>query len=128
MTTFNQISNALEKRLAALPNAPPIFYDNQAPATPPAGDFFIASNLPRPSVIDTLNATEIHSGIFSINIYTPAGTGRAMAEKYADELHIFFFNRRFDGLLTSTVSRAQGLVTPTHYMINVSISYRTITE
>lgn len=128
MMTFNQISNVLEKRLAALPNAPPIFYDNQAPASPPAGAFFIAKNLPKPSVIDTFDASEVHSGIFSINVYTPAGAGRGAAECYADALHSFFFNQRFDGLLTSTVSRAQGMVTATHYVINVSISYRTIME
>ena len=125
---FNHISNALEQRLAALPNAPPVYYDNQAPATPPSGAFFMAKNLPKPTVIDTFDATEIYSGIFSINVYTPAETGRAMAENYADELHSFFFNKRFNGLLTSTVSRSQGMTTATHYMVNVSIRYQTITE
>lgn len=125
---FNHISNALEQRLAALPNAPPVYYDNQSPATPPAGAFFMAKNLPKPTVIDTFDATEIYSGIFSINIYTPAGTGRAMAENYADELHSFFFNKRFDGLHTSTVSCSQGMLTATHYVINVSVSYRAFTE
>lgn len=125
---FNHISNALEQRLAALPNAPPVYYDNQSPATPPSGAFFMAKNLPKPTVIDTFDATEIYSGIFSINVYTPAGTGRAMAENYADALHSFFFNKLFNGLLTSTVSRSQGMATATHYMINVSIRYQTITE
>ncbi|WP_367414110.1 phage tail terminator-like protein [Snodgrassella alvi] len=125
---FNHISNALEQRLAALPNAPPVYYDNQVPEVPPQGAFFIAKNLPKPTIIDTLDATEIYSGIFSINIYTPAEIGRAMAENYADALHGFFFNKRFNGLLTSTVSRSQGMATATHYMINVSIRYQTITE
>lgn len=126
MMTFFEISNALEQRIALLPNAPPIFYDNHTPATPPAGAFFTAKNLPKPSRIDTLSPTEVHSGIFSINIYTPAGEGRARAEQYADALHELFFNGQLEGLLVTTVSRSQGMNNLKHYVINVSVNYRTI--
>ena len=123
---FVEISNALETHLIKLPDIPPVTFENVSPKTPPKGAFFMVKNLPKQSQIDTLGCTEVHSGIFSINIYTSAGSGRATAEKYADLLHEHFFNQRFGGLLTSTVSRSQGLVTDTHYVINVSVIYQTM--
>lgn len=68
----------------------------------------------------------MHSGIFSINIYISAGSGCAIAEKYADLIHENFFNQLFSGLLTTTVSGSQGLVTETHYVINISVIYQTM--
>lgn len=122
---FNDIRQRLELHISSLPNAPPIIFENQLSAH--KADIFLAcTDLPSKSETDTYCLSEVKTGIYSINIYTKSSKGSGVANEWADKIHDHFRHENLDGLYCSDVSKSQGIVTDTHYIINLSINYRTL--
>lgn len=92
MTVFLDITAALDSRLDTLTNSPPVAWENRA-YEPITGTLYLRpSHLPSDTTAATIgtNGTDENTGIYQVDVFSPAGEGKneayVMADLVADHL------------------------------------------
>lgn len=127
------IASALAARLGTWADAEGISvaWEN-VPFTPPANEMYLAvHDMPvTPRTIDLGLRCRIYSGVYQINVVTPAGTGRAEVVALARQVAALFpegQEMQGDGFtcwITSTPAIFRGIPTSVSYSIPISLNYR----
>lgn len=83
-----------------------------------------------PFLLPTKNLSETfgrerESGIYQVNVYTPANDGPKVADQLASEIMALFKtgSKSGDYIHIPPSSRSQGFKTETHYCVAISINY-----
>jgi len=107
MSTFNNIQNALNAKLASLSGLPTIFYQNTQ-NTPAQGVSYLRPTLlPARSTLLTLNDEDMHQGLYQIDIYTQLKKGTAPILLLADIIRDGF--RRQSLVSSGTIVHIQNI-------------------
>lgn len=86
MSTFNDIQNALNAKLASISGLPTIFYEN-IQNTPSQGTSYLRPTvLPASSELYTFTEGDLHHGIYQIDIYTQVKKGTSPMLLLADAI------------------------------------------
>ena len=127
------IASALAARLGTWADAEGISvaWEN-VPFTPPANEMYLAvHDMPvTPRTIDLGLRCRIYSGVYQINVVTPAGTGRAEVVALARQVAALFPEGQelqgdgFTCWITSTPVIFRGIPTAVSYSIPVSLNYQ----
>lgn len=127
------IASALAARLSTWADAEGISvaWEN-VPFTPPANEMYLAvHDMPvTPRTIDLGLRCRTYSGVYQINIVTPAGSGRTsavvlagrVAELFPEGLEIE--GNGFTCWISSQPGIFRGIPTPVSYTVPVSLNYR----
>lgn len=127
------IASALAARLGTWADAEGISvaWEN-VPFTPPANDIYLAvHDMPvTPRTIDLGLRCRTYSGVYQINVVTPAGLGRTSVVSLAGRLVELFPEGQeiagsdFTCWITSTPAIFRGIPTAVSYTIPISLNYR----
>lgn len=123
--TYTEICARLDGHLHKLPNAPPTVFDNSPAVYPDAGLFLTAVNLPAVRQTADFCGSLKQTGIYSINIYAPVGKGAGEAAAVADRLDAHFSRTDLGGLWCDTAVINRIGASGAHFIINISVSWRT---
>ncbi len=105
MSTFNDIQNALNTKLAATSGLPVIYYPNMDKEPVQGTSYIRPTLLPANTTLLTLNNEDMHQGIYQIDIYTELKKGTAPTLLIADAICTAF--RRTKLTANSTIVHAQ---------------------
>lgn len=90
MSLFNDLQSALQVKLNSLANRPYIAWPN-VDFTPISGKTYLRPTLlPAKSTLSTLDGMQRNSGLYQIDIFTPAGIGSGAALSLADTIKDHF--------------------------------------
>jgi len=88
MTVFNDISAALDGQLYELPDMPPVAWENRS-FTPVMGTLYLRPTLIPGDVSQATlgdSGTDMHVGLYQIDVFAEAGRGKRSAIEMADQL------------------------------------------
>ncbi|QKZ05826.1 phage tail terminator-like protein [Pseudomonas eucalypticola] len=131
------IRSIYEQRLAAWATGQGLRVAYQNVSFEPAGDetYLAAFTLPAGTDSNTLAGDhKLYTGLFQVNVVTPAGNGPGTAESLVDDLASLFpiYLRLSQGDFTVTVMTpvdpGTGIVGDTTYSVPASFQYRADTE
>ena len=136
MSVFRDIAAALDSRLNSMSGKPPIAWENKA-YEPTMGTLYARPTLiPGDTVQATLgdSGTDMNIGIYQIDIFAEAGTGKGAAITMADTIANHFkrgtdltYNSRT--VRIKSVSRQAGINNPDGwYQLPIEIIYVSYTE
>lgn len=129
-TTFADISSALDSRLNTLSGGSPVAWENIVYVPTKSSMYLRPTNLAGATTQAGLGTAGIdeYVGIYQIDVFAPAGTGRSQAESKADAI-ANHFKRGTDLLYNNTtvrlgdVSRTNGTTIEDRFVISVTINY-----
>ena len=129
-TVFADISSALDSRLNTLTGQTPIAWENTA-YIPVKDTLFLRSTiLPASTLQAALGTSGIdeYIGIYQIDVFAPAGTGRGDAETKADAVADHFkrgtdLSQNGKTIRLGNVSRNAGIRSEDRFIISISINY-----
>jgi|TARA_R110000822_G_scaffold59380_5_gene148250 hypothetical protein len=129
-TVFSDISAALDSQLNTLTGSSPVAWENTVYKPIKNTLYLRPTHLPAPTVQAGLGTTGIdeYLGLYQIDVFAPAGTGRGIAEAKADVI-ANHFKRGTDLLYNGVyvrlgnVSRNAGLIDEDRFVISVTINY-----
>lgn len=90
-SVFLSIESALQTKLAAVPGAPSIHWENGKTYVPILGTkYWRPTNLPAASTLATTNALQKHQGIYQVDVFVPTDTGLAALFADLDAIYTAF--------------------------------------
>lgn len=102
--SFAQERQSIENRFKDNWTATDVAYDN-VPFNPPTDSEWVRLNiLNGDSACRAINKRVRHTGIISVQIFAPVGTGTQTSREYADTVYSIFNNLRFDDIVTDVPS------------------------
>jgi len=124
--SFESIRSAVAARLATNWTTMPIAYENRDFTPPTSGGWIeltVIGNTGQTLGIGSAVMVR-DTGLISINVYTPEGSGTATGRGYADTLAALFEHERFSGITTYAATlTTRGVVNGWH-QLNLTIPYR----
>jgi len=122
---FREVTSALDQKMAALPDAPPIAFPN-VNFTPPDGLYLVVMNMPADGVMYNFKRAQNTPGVYSVNIYAPANRGPAEAENMADKIaeHFRADSSPISQLFIEEINFNAGVSTDSEYLLPVTINWR----
>lgn len=127
------IAAALAARLGRWADAEriPVAWENVGFTPPVSGIYLVAHDMPAtPRTMDLGLRCRVYSGVYQINVVTPAGSGRTsavvlagrVAELFPEGLEIE--GNDFTCWISSQPGIFRGIPTPVSYTVPVSLNYR----
>lgn len=135
MSVFTDISIALDTQLGTLSSSPPVAWPNSA-YTPVTGTTYIRPTLlPASSEIATIGlttSTDLNTGIYQVDVFTEAGTGKSAGMVMADLVADHFkrdTNLVYNGrtVTIKNVSQSPANTDNGWFQIPVNIEYQSFT-
>ena len=126
--SFEALRDSIEARFDTNWATTPVAYEN-VDFTPPDGPWVrltIIIGQGQTAGIDGTNPTVRDTGLISIQLFVPAGTGTKLADGYIDSLVAIYEHTRFDGILAYTASPVPLGVTDGWHQTNITIPFRRV--
>jgi len=122
---FREVTSALDQRIASLPDAPPIAFQN-VNFTPPEGLYLTVMNMPADGIMYNFNRAQNTPGVYRINVYAPANKGPAEAEDMADKIaeHFRAVSEPIPQLFIEEINFSPAVSTDSEYLLPISINWR----
>ena len=89
MTVFMDINAALDSRLNSMPGLPPVAWPN-VEFCPTPGTMWVRPTILPGGTSGATTMTDEHIGIYRVDVFSPAGTGKGSAIVMADSIADFF--------------------------------------
>jgi hypothetical protein len=122
---FREVTSALDQRLVAMTDVPPIAFPN-VNFDPPEELYLVVMNMPADGIIYNFNRAQNTPGVYSVNIYAPANEGPAEAENMADKIaeHFREVSEPIPNLFIEEINFAAAVSTDSEYLLPVTINWR----
>jgi len=122
---FREVTSALDQRLVAMTDVPPIAFPN-VNFDPPEELYLVVMNMPADGIIYNFNRAQNTPGDYSVNIYAPANEGQAEAENMADKIAEQFreVSEPIPNLFIEEINFAAAVSTDSEYLLPVTINWR----
>lgn len=124
--TYSEISRRLCAHLAAMPQAPPLIFDNAPARLPRQGLFLEAVLLPDAAAASDFCGRIRQSGLFDVRVFAPALDGAGACLQAADAVAAHFDRQRLQGLqcLPPILSRVGSV--GEFFVYNVSVPWHVL--
>jgi len=114
---------AIENRLEEYWNITPIAWANVDFDVPNNNDWIKLSILNGKSSYRAINYKKRHTGVISIQVFTPVNTGANKVREYSDTIASIFDSKKFNGVVCDVASIATIGADDRFYQVNVTIPY-----
>jgi len=122
---FREVTSALDQRIFAMQDAPPIAFPN-VNFDPPEGLYLVVMNMPADGIMYNFNRAQNTPGVYRVNIYAPANKGPAEAENMADKIanHFRDDNEPIPHLFIEEINFSPAVSTESEYLLPISVNWR----
>lgn len=130
MGVFNNITNALNAKLASIPAIPQVMWPNEGKEPTQGVSFVRPTLLPAASQVYTLTDENYHSGIYQVDIYVKLKNGSSQALLIADAIREAYNRQTLNSsgtrVFIQNISMSQAQREDAWWRVFIEINYVTV--